>query len=415
MRVALGASQRVAFPSPARPRRRVAVMKPRASAAAGTVAGVAAFAAYYLLRCRLAPKIRAGPTALNAALLARLPALRAPYTPPFWAFNAWVQLVVHVIRSRRLPRQPPFRRETLTAPDGGSIGLDWLEPPAAASNAPVLLLLHTITGTSREFLDLARLAAARGWRAVVCLRRGHLGTPLTSPRCNLLGNTDDLRQQIAAVRARLPGAPLLAVGSSAGTGLLVRYLGEEGAKAPFVASVAICPGYDTSEGGAFSRFVPALDRHILGACKAFFLRRQNEALLRAVPGIERLRAARTLADYQRCAYALEGYADVAAMHAATNPMGVARDIRKPLLVINAEDDPVCSVRNVYDHMALFDEPHDRMLLLTRHGGHCTYFEGLLWPRGSWAERVAMDYMHEVLRLRAEEGSAATAPAEAAAI
>ena len=394
----------------------MAPASPRASSAAtGVAVGAAAFAAYYLLRCRLPPKIRAGPTALNAALLARLPSLRAPYTPPFWAFNAWVQLIVHVIRSRKLPRQPPFRRETLTTPDGGTIGLDWLEPATAAANAPVLLLLHTITGTSREFLDLARLAAARGWRAVVCLRRGHLGTPLTSPRCNLLGSTEDLRQQIAAVRARIPGAPLLAVGSSAGTGLLVRYLGEEGPKAPVVASVAICPGYDTSEGGAFSRFEPALDRHILGACKAFFLRRQNDAMLRTVPGIDRLRAARSLADYQRCAYALEGYADVAAMHGGTNPMGVARDIRAPLLVINAEDDPVCSVRNVYDHMSLFDEPHDRMLLLTRRGGHCTYFEGLLRPRGSWAERVALDYMAEVLRLRAEEKRDAPAPAEAVAI
>ena len=417
MRVALGASPRVAFPSPARPRRRMAPATPRAAAsvATGAAVGVAAYCAYYLLRCRVPPTVRAGPTALNTALLARLPSLRAPYSPPLWAWHCWVQLIVHVIRQRRLPRQPPFRRETLTTADGGSIGLDWLEPPAAAANAPVLLLLHTIPGTSREFLDLARLAAARGWRAVVCLRRGHLGTPLTSPKCNLLGNTDDLRQQIAAVRARLPGAPLLALGSSAGTGLLVRYLGEERAKAPVVAAVAICPGYDTSEGGAFSRFVPALDRHILGACKAFFLRRQNDALLRGVAGYDRLRAARSLAEYQRCAFALEGFADVGAMHAATNPMAVARNIRTPLLVINAEDDPVCTVQNVYDHMDLFNEPHDRMLLLTRHGGHCTFFEGLLWPRGNWAERVAMDYMQEVLRLRAEEKRDTAAPAEAAAI
>jgi predicted alpha/beta-fold hydrolase len=135
-----------------------------------------------------------------------------------------------------------------------------------------------------------------------------------------------------------------------------------------------------------------------------------------VPGYERLRAARSIAEYQREAYALEGYADVAAMHAGTNPMAVARAIRTPLLVINAADDPVCDVSNVTDNAALFDEAHDRMLLLTRRGGHCTFYEGALWPRGSWSDRVALDYLQEVLRLRAEERKAeqSEAPAEAQA-
>jgi predicted alpha/beta-fold hydrolase len=424
MPVALRASPRVSLSlQVARPRRRLSAMPsaPRAHAAAATGAavGVAAWAAYYVLRCRLPPSVRAGPTALNAALLARLPALRAPYAPPIWAFNAWVQLIVYVYRQSKLPRNPPFRRETLTTADGGTVALDWWHDEPAAPDAPVLLVLHTITGTSRDFIDLARLAAARGWRVAVCLRRGHLDVPLTSPRCNLLGSTADLRLQVAAVRARHPGAPLLMVGASAGTGLLVRYLGEEGSASTVAAAVAVCPGYDTSEGGAFSRFSPVLDRHILAACKAFFLRRQNHDMLSAVPGYDRLRSARSIADYQRQSFALEGYADVDALHAGTNPMGVARAIRTPLLVINAADDPVCDVSNVHDNAALYDEPHDRMLLLTSRGGHCTFYEGKLWPGGSWADRVALDYLQEVLQLRAEAAGATNkgstqAPAEAVA-
>ena len=248
--------------------------------------------------------------------------------------------------------------------------------------------------------------------------RGCRGVPLTSPRCNLLGSTADLRLQVAAVRARHPGAPILMVGASAGTGLLVRYLGEEASASTVAAAVAVCPGYDTSEGGAFSRFAPALDRHILAACKSFFLRRQNHDMLSAVPGYDRLKAARSIADYQRESFALEGYADVAALHSGTNPMGVARAIRTPLLVINAADDPVCDVSNVHDNAALFDEPHDRMLLLTQRGSHCTFYEGALWPGGSWADRVALDYLQEVLLLRLEDASstkgATQAPAEAVA-
>jgi hypothetical protein len=78
--------------------RRAVMSPPRASAAtAGAVAGAAAagalgaWAAYYVLRVRAAPRVRAGPTPLNAALLARLASLQRPYTPPVWAFNGWVQ------------------------------------------------------------------------------------------------------------------------------------------------------------------------------------------------------------------------------------------------------------------------------------------------------------------------------------
>ena len=194
---------------------------PRASAAAAGAATVlAAWTAYYVLRCRLPPAVRAGPTALNAALLARLPSLHAPYAPPVWAFNAWVQLVIYLIRHRRRPRNTSFRRETLTAADGGQIALDWHEPEGAAADAPCLLLLHTITGTSRDFVELARLAAARGWRAAVCLRRASArwqrsGRPTRRtrrcvPRAALAGRTAQAARARAggAARASGGGGPL---------------------------------------------------------------------------------------------------------------------------------------------------------------------------------------------------------------
>jgi alpha-beta hydrolase superfamily lysophospholipase len=348
------------------------------------------------------------------------------------------------------------------------VGLDWLEAPSLPVDAPVLLILHTITGTSRDFLALAKDALARGLRPVVCLRRGHTGAPLTAPRVNLLGCTADLRAQVAFVQARFPTAPILALGSSAGTGLLVRYLGEEGANAPVAAAVAVCPGYDTGPGKAFSRFSPSMDAHILKAIKRFFLRHHNEPLLRSVLGYADVAGAKSIAAYQEAAYALEGYSSVSELHENTNPMRVAHDIRVPICVINAADDPVCSVQarrsvmcvlcvvgacadvarcraqNVHDNASLFDAPHDRMLLLTDRGSHCTFYEarlcapvcpspddacahatcfdvfrfvrvqGLWWPNGSWCDRVALEYMEAVLALRKEAAEAAdAAPAEAA--
>ena len=70
--------------------------------------------------------------------------------------------------------------------------------------------------------------SASGWRVVVCTRRGHGELALTTPVFNPMGCTDDLREQLERIRECVPDSPLVAIGVSAGSALLVRYLGEEG-------------------------------------------------------------------------------------------------------------------------------------------------------------------------------------------
>jgi len=135
----------------------------------------------------------------------------------------------------------------LVAPDGGELALDWYlghgedgDRPIRTSpnpsgdgdggrdgadgglhlpdDAPVVAVMHTLTGSAADFVELAREAAARGFRVAVCLRRGHLGVPLRTPRFNLLGSVADLDIHLGAIRRRYPAAPLFGYGESAGTG-----------------------------------------------------------------------------------------------------------------------------------------------------------------------------------------------------
>lgn len=69
--------------------------------------------------------------------------------------------------------------------------------------------------------------------------------PLTSPGFNVVGDAADTAAMVARVRARHPAAAFLAmVGVSAGSGLLVTYLGRHHATTPVQAAVALCPAYD---------------------------------------------------------------------------------------------------------------------------------------------------------------------------
>src|SRR5262249_49986324 len=155
------------------------------------------------------------------------------------------------------------------------VSLDWLglaDPPTT----PTLVVLPTICGDGHSMRrTVADLRARLGWRVVVCNRRGHGTLPLTTPRFSTLGATGDVRAQLAPIRVAVPDAPLYGLGVSAGSGLLVRYLGEEGTHTPLAAGIAYCPGYDTTR--AFHRVSRLYDRYLLRAVRRHFVERHAVA------------------------------------------------------------------------------------------------------------------------------------------
>jgi predicted alpha/beta-fold hydrolase len=171
-------------------------------------------------------------------------------------------------------------------------------------------------------------------------RRGHRRA-LSVPRWNLFGSTSDVREVVQHIAQIRPNAPLLNVGLSIGSGLLVRYFGE--ADNLFTAGAAVCPGYDISV--CMSRVQQPYQSVLLASVKSFFLNR-NSGLLSAIPGFEDCLRARTVQELLDKAYTMAGFATSDEYYEHCNPMVVARDITKPVLVINARDG------NAYTHITL---------------------------------------------------------------
>lgn len=372
-------------------------------------------------RRRLVPRLVLSSSARLGGVVAACPTLHRAMRPPLLLQTSLAQLVAYLAKRKWFPAaaRARWRRQTLRCADGGEVALDWYRGHGDASSiqteplpddAPVIAVLHTLTGLSDDFAAFASDARRAGFRVAVCLRRGHLGTPLRTPRFNLLGNVDDLDVHVAAIREAFPRTRLLAYGESAGTGLAVRYGGEKGERCAFDGIVCVCPGYDTSEGGAFSRFEPLLDKYLLAAVKGMFLE-ANEAVLRGggegggdrdreapiSPGFDALMAARNMAELQRLVYAAEGYGSLEEYHANTNPMAVAGDIAVPLLVINSDDDPICTPSNVDENLWCFEGEVERALVRTPIGTHCCFYEGrTLLPRSSWATDASLEFFQAVL-------------------
>jgi predicted alpha/beta-fold hydrolase len=192
---------------------------------------------------------------------------------------------------------------------------------------------------------------------------------------------------------------------SAGSGLLVRYLGEEGRDTPVAAGVALCPGYDTTR--AFTRVHGGYDRYMVRALHEYFLDR-HAAVLRTVEGYAETRASRSVAEFHDRGFRLSGFDSIAEYHRATNPMAVIEGIRVPLLVLNAADDPVCVVENVREHLGVVDAVPQTVVALTARGSHCAFYEGVLRPR-SWACRAIAEYLTAVHLAKAARATPAAAP------
>ena len=271
---------------------------------------LAIYAAFY--RCWLVerPQLFLRATAKTKKLLAKWQI--GMYWPTPWALSAHVQIALFLVRSKMsrflklfspLPSHfLPVQTAHVPFPDGETGQLEYIFPRDATSSppSPVVLFLPGITSssTSDSVWSFMHACAQRGWGSVVFHRRGHCSAPLKHSRdkdnkrvyFNIMGCTHDLRVAIARLRELMKShgmderTPLCIVGISAGSGLVVRFLGEEGAAAKtgpsaVAASAALYPGYDIST--AFSKVHPWYSGVLISSIRKFFTEPNKMALIAA--------------------------------------------------------------------------------------------------------------------------------------
>jgi len=323
-----------------------------------------------------------------------------PATAPWWLPWPTGQTIwARMVRSRRLVR---FSREVLPTPDGDELMLDHTDGPPGA---PRVVLLHGLEGSaySLHTQGLALLVAAAGWSCTVLNFRSCARDPLDisrrlpnrRPRLYHSGDTADLDLVVRVLTAREPSVPLHAVGFSLGGNVLIKYLGESGAASPIRRAATLSVPYDL---GAASRF---LERPSAKLYTYHFLRRLKPKALDVMARFpyetahlapERIRAARTFAEFDRCVTApLHGFASAEDYYDRSSAVGYLSRVATPTLCISAEDDPffpregVARARQAASPSVTFQ--------VTAWGGH-TGFVGGPWPWRPqyWAEELAVAWL-----------------------
>lgn len=333
------------------------------------------------------PHLYYDPHGVFQNIVPHLDSLQQKYRPTPWLSNPHAQvLYFDLIKSKRL-NVAYDEVEQLEMPDGGITGIAWYGKNLSPET-PTIVLMHTLTGNTTSMCELVQdLHYYTGWRIALCLRRGHANLPLPVPKINLLGCTDDLRSQIEHIQQLYPQSDLYAVGSSAGTGLLVRYLGEEGTQTPFKAAFALSPGYNSETGFEFvSPFYSKLMTKKVFKC---FIEHYQDTWQDQTQ-LDGLIQAKTLAEFERNYFKLAGFADYKSYAQAVNPIYVLPDIKIPLIVLNAEDDPICTIRNLAPYKDQLSKMPNVLVVTTSKGSHCIFYQGFAKTE-SWSTRLMADY------------------------
>ena len=315
----------------------------------------------------------------------------APFRPAWWCRNAHAQTIWAALLRQAPP--VPLARARWELPDGDFLDVDEL---AAGEPAPRLIVLHGLESSSRApaVVGLLREARRRGWGGVGVNFRGCSGEPNRLRRSYHGGDAADLAWVIARMQARHPSSPLVCAGISLGGNVLLKYLGEQGEALPSAirAAAAISAPFDLAASvQALEQPFSRVYRHRLVAS---LKRKTFEKLARYPDLVDRraLRGVRTLAAFDDLVTApVHGFPDAAAYWAASSSAPFLARIRRPTLLINAEDDPFLPAQAL--PRAAVAANSFLTASFTARGGHLGFLAGR-WPGApvAWAELRAVEFL-----------------------
>ncbi len=285
--------------------------------------------------------------------------------------------------------------ERIDTPDGDFLDLAWM--PETDASAPLVLVLHGLEGHTRRgyMVQAFRALADRGLRAVGLNFRGCSGEVNRAPRFYHSGETEDLRFVIDLLRERFPTRPLMAMGLSLGGNVLLKYLGEQGAKnaASVSAAVAISVPYDLSAGtdalerGGFARiYVDHFLRSLFAKVRA------KKEILENILDLDAVLASKTLREFDDAATAkLHGFADAEDYYVKSSSNRFLHSIRVPTLLLHSRDDPFLPVAAL--PLSEIEANPFLTLVLTEGGGHVGFFEGgPPWNPTFWMEEQSASFL-----------------------
>jgi predicted alpha/beta-fold hydrolase len=323
-----------------------------------------------------------------------------PFEPLAWAAGPDRMTVAASFWPRRFPVLPEPEDRLVEIEPGTRILLrcHWQREGRAR---PSLLLVHGLEGSSES--GYIRGTAERAWLAgfhvVRMNQRNCGGTEHLTPTLYNSSLSGDVRAAIEDTIARNKIEEMFAAGFSLGGNLVVKMAGEMGERAPaeLRAVAAVSPSLD------LAACATALESPRNWIYERYFVRRLKRRMRRKARLFperyagDRLGGIDSIREFDdRITAPHGGFRDAADYYFRASALRVVEGIRRPALIVAAEDDPMVPYASL-DRPEIQAQPMIH-LLGTRHGGHCGFISRHGGEERFWAERTIVEFCRRHSRL-----------------
>jgi len=350
------------------------------------------------------------------------------YTP--WALSGHVQATLFAVwpqMNRKCRASVQHKREMVRCIDGGQVALDWMlvgdddgTAPDEATTHPIVLHLPGIVGKSGNAY-LVRFAqhvqnhrwhnVVKSWRGIACPLAGKEPRPETWDR----RAADDTIEVAEYLRRKYPHAPLLMIGWSHGGNVALAALAQQRATKLFEAGVMVSAPYDLQAAMNFlesEQWFPYTYINTKALVGEYDKVGARVSLAETLPNaaekmsiIEGMLHWTKLASHlmirrpygstwhQLVTTSYTGFEKVQDYYCSVRDMvqeSLPR-IKVPVLCLLAEDDPVTPPVTFRKFLAVGDDTSKLVFSVTKRGGHCGWFCGLLGY--SWCDEAAAEFLH----------------------
>src|SRR5438477_7645354 len=259
---------------------------------------------------------------------------------------------------------------------------------------PVLVLVRGLEGSSASnyMLGIAEKAWQRGFHVVRLNQRNCGGTELLTPTLYNSGMSSDYRAVFEELSTGDGFTRIFFVGYSMGGNLVTKMAGEFGAAVPNALRgiAAVCPALDLAAcADALERVdnYPYQRRFVNGPMSRYA--RKHELFPERYP-IRGLAPVRTVRQFDDVITAPQfGYRDAQDYYENVGAKRVAAQVRLPMLMITAQDDPFVPYASFL--AAKISENPAIQFVAPQHGGHCGFISRHAGNERFWAEQRIVDF------------------------
>ncbi|MBI4115680.1 MAG: alpha/beta fold hydrolase [Candidatus Omnitrophica bacterium] len=320
------------------------------------------------------------------------------FKPAWWCPGAHAQTLVGGLFRR--VEKPALHRRRFETPDGDFLDVDFLEQssPEKDTKTPLIVILHGLEGSSRSpyIQNLLGEIQRRGWDAAAMNLRMCSGEANRLPATYHSGKSEDLDFILDSLTKMNGARKFYLVGYSIGGNIVLKWLGEEGARASLKVerAVAISVPYDLTK--CVSLMDRGWNREVYTRALLWGLKAKVRAKSERFPDeicYNQIKDCKTFTLFDREVTArLNGFKDEKEYWSKTSSLHFLKHIQVKTRLIHAEDDP-------FFPGSWFPREEVRRsdfleALMVPSGGHLGFVMGKWpWEQEPWLERTILDFLH----------------------